>query len=121
MGKFDCSMDHQENCLADTFLKAKIPNGMYLLAVEVFWEQDYFKNINLSMHTQLNALTPLKYVSCGSNFDLVFYKAFLSYYLKFFTNKTGKLAKGSSSAFKSKRITIVEDISRKLAEIGCKT
>lgn len=73
------------------------------------------------MHTQLNALTPLKFISCGSNFDLVFYKAFLSYYLKFFTNKTDKLKKGPSSTFKSKKITIVDDITRKLAEIGSKT
>ena len=47
--KFDCSIDHQENCLQDYFLKGKLKKGMYIIAVEVFWENDYFKNINLTM------------------------------------------------------------------------
>ena len=51
IAKFDCSMDHQENCLKDVFLKAKLKKGTYILAVEIFWENDYFKNINLTMHT----------------------------------------------------------------------
>lgn len=118
VAKFDCSMDHVDNFLKDIFLKAKLKKGSYLLAFEIFWENTYYRNINISMHTQLNELIPLKLISSGSNFDIVFYKAFMSYYMQVL--QKGKLGELNSSSFKTKKILIAKDVKHKLREIGLK-
>ena len=116
ISKFNCSMDHINNFLKDIFLKAKLKKGNYLLAVEVFWESPDYRNINISLHTQLNELIPLKLISSGSNFDIVFYKAFMSYYLQIL--ETNKLGEFQSKSFKTKKITIASDLSKKMKEVG---
>jgi ribosomal protein L31E len=72
------------------------------------------------MHTQLNQHVPLKLISSGSNFDIVFYKAFMSYYLQFLGPMENRNKKEASKAFKTKKIQIGDDLSRKLAELGSK-
>ena len=67
--------------MADIFLKSKFKKGNYLLALEIFWECEDYTNINISFHSEDNAYIPYKLISSGSNFDIVFYKAFMSYYI----------------------------------------
>lgn len=94
------------------FLKSKLKKGKYLLALEVFWETDYYTNINLSFHTEENEYVPYKLISSGSNFDIVFYKAFLSYYLTVLNPL--KDAEAEAATFNAKPLLIEPEASQLL-------
>jgi hypothetical protein len=105
-GRFESSVDHRNNHLADSFLTATLKKGHYLIAIEVFWVQSFFRNINLSATTSSNTKTDLKLISSGSNFDILFYKTFLSYYLDTYEAVKSKNEALMSKILKSKQMVL---------------
>lgn len=105
-GRFESSVDHRSNHLSDSFLTATLKKGHYLIAIEVFWVQPFFRNINLSVTTSSNTRTDLKLISSGSNFDILFYKTFLSYYLDTYEAIKSKDEALMSRILKSKQLEL---------------
>lgn len=114
IGKFESSSICKLNDLADVFLKPRLKKGKYLLAIEVFWKVDYFKNINLSISTSLNAKVDTRLIGSGSNFDIVFYKTFVSYYIDIFESEIN--GQDSSKSMKSRDLAITNQIQKDLAK-----
>jgi len=111
VAKFDCCIDQSGNSLADIFLKSKLQKGKYMLALETFWESTKYTNINISFYTDNNSYIPFTLISSGTNFDIVFYKAFLTYYLKKL-----KIENDSQQerGFSGKKIDITEKLNQEL-------
>lgn len=86
------------------------------MALEIFWEDPSFTNMSVSFHTFNNYLIPYKLISSGSNFDIVFYKAFMSYYLDTI-NPTKET--DSKKTFKARNLTIRSKIAAAISKKGC--
>lgn len=116
IGKFENSSDSKHNDIADIFSKPRLKAGRYLLALEVFWKVDYFKNINISISGEMNTKVDMKLISSGSNFDVVFYKTFVSYYMNVYEAEiSGERTTGSRS-LKTKDLDIVIPIRAELTQ-----
>ena len=78
---FEAFHDQNDNLLADNFMKVKVTKGKFIIACEIFWEEDNdYKNLAQSIQSQNGDCINMKVISLGPNFDIVIYKAILNFY-----------------------------------------
>jgi len=120
--RFEASADCSNNKTADLFIKPRLKQGRYIIALEVFWKTDYFKNINLSISSSLNSKVEPKLISSGANFDIVFYKTFVSYHLDLLEAEKSQDKNAASKILKTRDLEILPklkaDLQTKLKQAG---
>ena len=115
-GRFESCSVSSGNTLSDIFLKHRLKKGKYIIALEVFWKVDYFRNITLSFASTFNCKVEPKLISSGSNFDIVFYKTFVWYYLDLYESLKGGDSSNQKS-LKNKELDISEKAKTELDQI----
>lgn len=78
---FESMIYQNDNQAADNFIRKPLTTGIYILALEIFWEQTHYQNINFSVTSFNGDKINLRLFSMGTNFDVMIYKAFLNFYL----------------------------------------